>query len=47
MEKENERMGIGLYVDCSEVQYVVESKDLRHGHWIFKGNGFQNKSCSS
>ncbi len=46
MEKENERMGIG-YVDCSEVQYVVKSKDLRHGHWIFKGNGFRNKSRSS
>jgi len=46
MEKENERMGIA-HVDCSEVQYVVESKDLRHSYWIFKGNGFQNKSCSS
>jgi hypothetical protein len=46
MEKENGRMGIG-YVDCSEVQYVVKSKDLRHGHWILKGNGFRNKSCSS
>jgi len=40
MENENERMGIG-YVDCSEVQYVVKSKDLKHGHWILKGNGFK------
>jgi hypothetical protein len=39
MEKENERMGI-CYVNCSEVQYAIESKDLRHGHWILKGNGF-------
>jgi len=46
MGKENERMGIG-YADSTKVQYVIESKDLRHGHWILKGNGFRNKSCSS
>jgi hypothetical protein len=28
MEKENRWMGIG-YVDCSEVQYVIKSKDLK------------------
>jgi hypothetical protein len=39
-------MGIG-YVDFSEMQYVIKSKDLRHGCWILKGNGFRNESCSS
>ncbi len=37
MEEENGTMGIG-YVDCSEVEYVIKSKDLRHSHWIFEGS---------
>jgi hypothetical protein len=46
MEKENGRMGTG-YVDCSEVQYAIKSKDLRHSCWILEGNGFWNELCSS